>query len=150
MEPFITTVLTYVQSSVEVPVYKLVFLQILAALSNVSGYVEEVHHGQAGWVLLNKEIKHIVNWRVQKNRDMRNSTPRVCAGRTPLLLSVTVMSFLIALRSPIFTLSLLSVFCCWLMISDSRLKAQQDDHFSSLFDIFVNETFPQTAFESLV
>lgn len=34
------------------PVYKLVLLQVLAALSDVSSYVEEVHHGQTGWVLL--------------------------------------------------------------------------------------------------
>lgn len=34
------------------PVYELVLLQVLAALSDVSSYVEEVHHGQTGWVLL--------------------------------------------------------------------------------------------------
>lgn len=32
--------------------YKLVLLQILAALGDVSGHVEKVHHGQAGRVLL--------------------------------------------------------------------------------------------------
>lgn len=41
-----------VRSCGEVPVYELVLLQILAALSDVSGHVEEVHHGQAGRVLL--------------------------------------------------------------------------------------------------
>lgn len=44
-----------------VPVYELVFLQILAALSDVSGYIEKIHHGQAGWVLLIKEIRDIVH-----------------------------------------------------------------------------------------
>lgn len=41
-----------VRSCGEVPVYKLVLLQILAALSNISGHVEKVYHGQAGWLLL--------------------------------------------------------------------------------------------------
>lgn len=36
----------------QLPVYKLVLLQILATLSDVSGHVEKVHHGQAGWVFL--------------------------------------------------------------------------------------------------
>lgn len=44
-----------VQPSTEVPVYKLVLLKILAALSDVSGHVEEVHHGQAGWLILIKQ-----------------------------------------------------------------------------------------------
>lgn len=44
-----------VQPSAEVPVYKLVLLKILAALSDVSGHVEEVHHGQAGWLILIKQ-----------------------------------------------------------------------------------------------
>ena len=35
--------------------YKLVLLKILAALSNVSGHVEKVNHGQAGRLLLNKQ-----------------------------------------------------------------------------------------------
>lgn len=46
-----------VLSSGEVPVYKLVLLQILAALSDISGHVEKVHHGQARWVLLIKDIR---------------------------------------------------------------------------------------------
>lgn len=40
------------QPSDAVPVYELVLLKILAALGNVSGHVEKVHHGQAGWLLL--------------------------------------------------------------------------------------------------
>lgn len=35
-----------------VPVYELVLLQVLATFSDVSGHVEEVHHGQAGRLLL--------------------------------------------------------------------------------------------------
>lgn len=34
------------------PVYKLVLLQVLAALCDVSSHIEEVHHGQAGRVVL--------------------------------------------------------------------------------------------------
>lgn len=45
------------QPSAEVPVYKLVLLKILAALSDVSGHIEEVHHGQAGWLILIKQRK---------------------------------------------------------------------------------------------
>lgn len=41
-----------VWSSGQVPVYKLVLLQILAALGDVSGHVEKIHHVQAGRVLL--------------------------------------------------------------------------------------------------
>lgn len=41
----------------DIPVYELVLLQILAALSNVSGHVQKVHHGQARWVLLIKQTK---------------------------------------------------------------------------------------------
>ncbi len=44
-----------VRKSGEVPVYKLVLLQILTAFSDVSGHVEKVHHGQAGWMLLIKQ-----------------------------------------------------------------------------------------------
>lgn len=36
----------------EVPVYKLVLLQVLAALSDVSSHIEKVHHAQTGRVLL--------------------------------------------------------------------------------------------------
>lgn len=39
-------------SSGGVPVYELVLLQILAPLGNVSGHVEQIHHGQTGWVVL--------------------------------------------------------------------------------------------------
>lgn len=39
------------------PVYKLVLLQVLTALSDVPSYVEEVHHGQTGWVLLITEAQ---------------------------------------------------------------------------------------------
>lgn len=46
-----------VQASGEVPVYKLVLLQILAALGNVSRHIEKVHHGQAGRVLLIKQTR---------------------------------------------------------------------------------------------
>ena len=35
-----------------VPVYELVLLQVLTAPGDVPGYVEEVHHGQAGRLLL--------------------------------------------------------------------------------------------------
>lgn len=51
-----TAVYTYAKDHVlsfgEVPVYKLVLLQILAALSNVSGHIKKVYHGQAGWLIL--------------------------------------------------------------------------------------------------
>jgi len=33
-------------------VYKLVLLQILAALCDVSGHIQKIHHGQAGRMLL--------------------------------------------------------------------------------------------------
>lgn len=46
-----------VQPSAELPVYKLVLLKILAALSDVSGHIEEVHHGQAGWLILIKQTR---------------------------------------------------------------------------------------------
>lgn len=36
----------------KLPVYKLVLLQVLAAPGDVSGHVEEVHHGQAGRLVL--------------------------------------------------------------------------------------------------
>lgn len=45
----------HMQPSAEVPVYKLVLLQILAALSDVSRHIEKVHHGQAGWLILIKQ-----------------------------------------------------------------------------------------------
>lgn len=50
-----------VQPSTEVPVYKLVLLKILAALSDVSGHIEEVHHGQAGWLILIKQRRERKN-----------------------------------------------------------------------------------------
>lgn len=40
------------------PVYKLVLLQILATLCDVSSYVEKVHHGQTGRMLLITEAEN--------------------------------------------------------------------------------------------
>lgn len=44
-------------SSALVPVYKLVLLEILAALSDVSGHVEKVYHGQTGRLVLNHQMR---------------------------------------------------------------------------------------------
>lgn len=48
----VASVLRQTSNTGEVPVNELVLLQVLAALSNVSRHVEEVHHGQTGRVLL--------------------------------------------------------------------------------------------------
>lgn len=48
-----------VGSPADSPVYKLVLLQILATLCDVSSYVEKVHHGQTGRMLLITEAENL-------------------------------------------------------------------------------------------
>lgn len=64
--------------------YELVLLQILAALSDVSGHVEKVHHGQAGWVLLIQETRgnNMVHYyqREKINHCKKESAKAQCSG----------------------------------------------------------------------